>query len=116
MSRYIDRLPEPAVRTPVKIIVATASRYATPPFSYHGNSVLIHGRTGTFSVYEALKRLGFKTYHMVECCTEGGVPHMQVLDEAIRATHNRYAGIKRYTKADFDKWFAEYDVCLKRKL
>lgn len=40
---------------------------------------------------------------------------MQVLDEAIRATHNRYAGIKRYTKADFDKWFAEYDVCLKRK-
>ncbi|KAG6152619.1 hypothetical protein E4U37_003738 [Claviceps purpurea] len=109
MSRYIDRLPEPAVTTPVKIIVATASRYATPPFSYHGNSVLIHGRTGTFSVYEALKRLGFKTYHMAECCTEGGVPHMQVLDEAIRATHNRYAGIKRYTKADFDKWFAEYD-------
>ncbi|KAG6139275.1 hypothetical protein E4U28_003901 [Claviceps purpurea] len=91
MSRYIDRLPEPAVTTPVKIIVATASR------------------TGTFSVYEALKRLGFKTYHMAECCTEGGVPHMQVLDEAIRATHNRYAGIKRYTKADFDKWFAEYD-------
>ncbi|KAG6020785.1 hypothetical protein E4U41_002725 [Claviceps citrina] len=93
MSRYIDRLPEPATRTQVKVIVASASR------------------TGTFSVYQAMKMLGFKTYHMAECCIEGGIPHMQVLNEAIRAQYNRFAGIQRYTKADFDKWFAEYD-CL----
>lgn len=59
----------------------------------------------------AMKILGFKTYHMAACLRQGGVPHMQVLDEAIRAQHNRYSGIKRYTKQDFDKWFAEYDVC-----
>ncbi|KAG5996240.1 hypothetical protein E4U43_002896 [Claviceps pusilla] len=91
--RYIDRLPEPTNRTPVKVIVATASR------------------TGTLSVYRAMKILGYKPYHMAECCLQGGIPHMQILDEAIRAEYNRFAGIKRYTKADFDKWFAEYD-CL----
>ncbi|KAG6000330.1 hypothetical protein E4U21_005608 [Claviceps maximensis] len=86
MSRYIDRLPEPTSRTPVKVIVATAS-----------------------SIYEAMKILGYKTYHMVECCTEGGLPHIQILTEAIRAEHNRFSGIKRYTKTDFDKWLAEYE-------
>lgn len=24
--------------------------------------------------------------------------------------HNRLSGIKRYSKDDFDKWFADYDV------
>ncbi|KAG5926551.1 hypothetical protein E4U42_003174 [Claviceps africana] len=90
MSRYIDRLPEPSSKTPIKVIVATASR------------------TGTFSVYQAMKILGYKTYHMAECITSG-VSHMQILDEAIHAQYNRFAGIQRYARADFDKWFAEYD-------
>ncbi|KAG5932547.1 hypothetical protein E4U53_001274 [Claviceps sorghi] len=90
MSRYIDRLPEPASRTPTKVIVATASR------------------TGTMSVYRAMQILGFKAYHMAECIG-GGVSQMQILDEAIHGEYNRFAGIQRYTKADFDKWFAEYD-------
>ncbi|KAK2612655.1 hypothetical protein QQS21_001271 [Conoideocrella luteorostrata] len=94
MPRYIDSLPEPAKKTPVKIVVATASR------------------TGTLSVYEAMKILGYRPYHMAECVLEHGVSHMQVLDEALVAHYDRYSGIKRCTKEDFDKWFAGYDQCL----
>ncbi|QPH16116.1 hypothetical protein C2857_000673 [Epichloe festucae Fl1] len=94
MSRYIDRLPEPAKKRPVKVIVATASR------------------TGTRSVFSAMKTLGFKTYHMAECLRQSDNSHMQVLNEAIRAQYDRYSGIKQYTRQDFDKWFAEYDCII----
>lgn len=57
-----------------------------------------------------MKILGYKTYHMYECVIFGGTPHMQVLCEAIEAQYNRYSGIKRFNRQDFDKWLAEYDV------
>lgn len=71
---------------------------------------LMGNRTGTLSVYRAMKILGYKPYHMAEVVLEGGAPHMEVLTEAITAQYNRFSGIKRYNRQDFDKWLAEYDV------
>lgn len=54
--------------------------------------------------------LGYKSYHIWECCTVNGVPHIEIFKEAITAQFNRLSGTKRYTKADLDKWLANYDV------
>ena len=35
---------------------------------------------------------------------------MKVFREVVTSEYNRLSGIKRYTKADFDKWLADYDV------
>ncbi|KAJ5652838.1 hypothetical protein N7507_010264 [Penicillium longicatenatum] len=91
MSRKIDKLPEPVTKRAIKLIVASPSR------------------TGTLGLYRALQILGFKPYHMFECVIVNGVPHIEVLHEAVLAQHNRFSGITRYSRNDFDKWFAEYD-------
>lgn len=54
--------------------------------------------------------LGYKPYHLVETFMIHGVPHMKIVIEAIRAQHNRFLGIRRYDKADFEKFLANYDV------
>lgn len=54
--------------------------------------------------------LGYKPYHMYECCAIGGVPHMKTFKEGIIAEFNRLSGGKRYSRADFDKWLGDYDV------
>lgn len=54
--------------------------------------------------------LGYKSYHIYECCMVHGESHIEVFKEAMTAQFNRLSGIKRYTKADLDKWLAEYDV------
>jgi hypothetical protein len=54
--------------------------------------------------------LGFKPYHSYECLFVHGVPHMEVEYEAVVAQHNTFPGI--IPKADFEKWFADYDVSL----
>lgn len=53
--------------------------------------------------------LGYNAYHMKEVFTVG-VPHMKIVKEAVLAGHNHLLGMKRYDKADFEKWFADYDV------
>lgn len=54
-----------------------------------------------------MRHLGYKTYHGAEVMYRG-VHHMEVFEEALKA---KYLGIgKPYGKAEFDKWFAEYDV------
>ena len=35
---------------------------------------------------------------------------MEIGEEAVIAQNNRFSGIKRYDRADFDKWFADYNV------
>lgn len=65
-------------------------------------------RTGTLSLYHALRILGYKTYHGAEVMAHG-TSHLEIFEEALKAKH---FGIgKPYGKAEFDKWFAEYDVC-----
>jgi hypothetical protein len=61
-------------------------------------------------MYAAMNILGFKTYHFAECVLVQGLPHLRFFTEALTAQFNRLSGIKRYTKADFEKWMAEYDV------
>lgn len=41
-----------------------------------------------------------------------GISHMKIMQEALLASHNHFLGIKRYDRADFDKWFADYDASL----
>lgn len=67
-------------------------------------------RSGTLGLYRAMQILGYKSYHIYECCAVHGVPHIEILNEAITAQYNRLSGIRRYTKADLDKWLADYDV------
>ncbi|CAG8936489.1 unnamed protein product [Penicillium salamii] len=62
-------------------------------------------------LYQAMQILGFKTYHFYECIVNHGLPHMEVLQEAVTAQCNDLSGIKKYTKADYEKWLGEYD-CL----
>lgn len=72
---------------------------------------MVHSsRSGTLGLYRAMQILGYNTYHMYECCAVNGLPHMEILGEAIVAQHNRLSGIKRFTRDDFEKWFANYDV------
>jgi hypothetical protein len=54
-----------------------------------------------------MKILGYRTYHGAEVM-RNGVSHLEVFEEALNA---KYFGVgKPYGKAEFDKWFADYDV------
>ncbi|KAK5625848.1 hypothetical protein RRF57_001564 [Xylaria bambusicola] len=66
MVRAIDALPTPAHVKPKKLIVLSAPR------------------TGTHGLYEALKKLGHRPYHMVEVLG-GGAPAIQIMTEAMNA-------------------------------
>ncbi|KAK8016162.1 hypothetical protein PG993_014351 [Apiospora rasikravindrae] len=90
MSRFIDRFPEPTAK-------------GQPPSS----------STGTFGLYKAFKMLGYRPYHMAEL-SDNGVPHIKIFQEAIRSTNPFYtsAATKPYGRAEFDKWFAGYDVII----
>ncbi|KAI3401971.1 hypothetical protein diail_3945 [Diaporthe ilicicola] len=91
MSRVIDQLPTPAHVREKKVIVTSRSR------SYS---------SGTFSLYQALQMLGYRPYHMYEVVQS--TMHMGILEEALNA---KYFGVgKPYGKAEFDKWFADYDT------
>lgn len=54
--------------------------------------------------------LGFRTYHLVECIANRGLPHMEVFEEAVTAEHNSLSGIKKYDRADYDRWLGDYSV------
>ncbi|KAI1368235.1 hypothetical protein F5Y08DRAFT_279762 [Xylaria arbuscula] len=89
MSRLIDRLPAPEKVREKKVIVLSRSR------------------VGTFSLYQALQLLGYKSYHMAES-VERGILHMAMLEEALRC---KYLGAgKPYGKPEFDKWLADYEA------
>ncbi|KAH8646350.1 hypothetical protein BX600DRAFT_556016 [Xylariales sp. PMI_506] len=91
MSRKIDLLPTPAKILPKKLIVTSKPR------------------CGTLSLYESLRMLGYRPYHMAEILRKGP-SHMDVLTEALKA---KYRGEgKPYGKAEFDKWFGDYDVLI----
>lgn len=90
-KRTIDRWPRPK-KSSVKLVVASASR------------------TGTMGLYEALKILGYRSYHMIEAGNVGGVSHMDVIEEGVIAEHNHFSRIKRYCREEFDTWFAGYDA------
>ncbi|KAK7921379.1 hypothetical protein PG985_009401 [Apiospora marii] len=89
MSRHIDRLPAPVDPKPKKLIVLSAPR------------------TGTHGLYQALKVLGFKPYHMVEVFANGA-DHARYMTEGLQASMD--GTFAPYGRAEFDKWFADYDI------
>ena len=70
----------------------------------------INSSTGTLGLYKAMKILGYKPYHAYELLTAGGALHMELAEEAITAHHGHSSGSRRFDRADYDKWMAEYDV------
>ncbi|KAJ5619816.1 hypothetical protein N7510_003800 [Penicillium lagena] len=88
ISRQIDRLPTPSAVRQMKVIIASPR---------------------TLGLYQAMKILGYNSYHIYECVAVRGVTHVQLFKEAIIAQYNRLAGVKRYTRTDFDKWLCDYD-------
>ncbi|KAI0473578.1 TLD-domain-containing protein [Xylariaceae sp. FL0804] len=91
MSRLIDRLPTPEVLPHVNGPTDSAC----------------HLRVGNFSLYQALKMLGYQPYHMYEVVC-GGTTHLSLFEEALRFKF--LGGGKPYGKAEFDKWLANYDT------
>ncbi|KAI2777326.1 P-loop containing nucleoside triphosphate hydrolase protein [Daldinia loculata] len=91
MPRQIDLLPTPTHIEPKKLIVLSAPR------------------TGTHGLYLALKLLGFKPYHMAEVI-KAGPQALHILSDGLRA-EMLHEG-KPYGRAEFDKWFADYDVII----
>ncbi|KAK8133690.1 hypothetical protein PG984_005702 [Apiospora sp. TS-2023a] len=89
MSRLIDSVPAPADPKPKKLIVLSAPR------------------TGTHGLYLALKELGFKPYHMVEVFANGA-DHVRYMTEGLQASAE--GTFEPYGRAEFDKWFADYDI------
>ncbi|KAJ5263166.1 hypothetical protein N7478_010771 [Penicillium angulare] len=92
MSRVVDQIPTPTEVRRKKVIVLSLSR------------------SGTLGLYRALQILGFKPYHVYECFIVNGTEHTKIFTETAIAQFNRLSGIKRATRADCDKWFANYDA------
>ncbi|RYP08158.1 hypothetical protein DL764_002065 [Monosporascus ibericus] len=90
MSRYLDTLPTPAHVEPKKLIVLSAPR------------------TGTHGLYSALKLLGYKPYHMVEVLG-AGAKAARIMREG---SEGEMGMGKPYTRKEFDKWFADYDIII----
>lgn len=72
-------------------------------------SFLPRHRTGTHGLYLALKQLGFKPYHMAEVLKRGP-PSVQIMNDGLAA--DMFHQGKPYGRAEFDKWFADYDVSI----
>lgn len=89
--RTIDKIrPEPRT-TPVKLLCLGMSR------------------TGTFSLLNALERLGYHPYHMAEAIKNAPVD-FPVWEEAVRA---KYLGEGApFTKEDFDKFLGRFDTLM----
>ncbi|RYP08972.1 hypothetical protein DL765_008615 [Monosporascus sp. GIB2] len=90
MSRYIDTLPTPTHVEPKKLIVLSAPR------------------TGTHGLYNALKLLGYKPFHMAEVLG-AGPKAPRIVREGLEGEIGQG---KPYTRKEFDKWFADYDIII----
>ncbi|KAI2624421.1 P-loop containing nucleoside triphosphate hydrolase protein [Hypoxylon sp. NC1633] len=91
MSRAIDELPTPTHIEPKKLIVLSAPR------------------TGTHGLYAALKQLGFRPFHMIEI-VKSGPKAIRIMNDAQKA--DLFLDGKPYGRAEFDKWFADYDIII----
>ncbi|KAI0409019.1 P-loop containing nucleoside triphosphate hydrolase protein [Xylaria palmicola] len=91
MTREIDKLPTPIHVEPKKLVVLSAPR------------------TGTHGLYQALQKLGYSPYHMAEVL-KAGPPAIRIMREAMKA--ELFHEGTPYGRAEFDKWFANYDVII----
>ncbi|KAJ2992690.1 hypothetical protein NUW58_g2082 [Xylaria curta] len=91
MTREIDTIPTPTHVKPKKLVVLSAPR------------------TGTHGLYLALKQLGYKPYHMAEVLA-AGVPALKIMTDGMNA--ELFHEGTPYGRAEFDKWFANYDIII----
>ncbi|KAI1127390.1 P-loop containing nucleoside triphosphate hydrolase protein [Nemania abortiva] len=91
MLREIDTLPTPRHVKPKKLVVLSAPR------------------TGTHGLYNALKLLGYKPYHMAEVLNVGA-PAIRIMNDGMKA--ELFHEGTPYGREEFDKWFADYDVII----
>ncbi|KAI8945692.1 P-loop containing nucleoside triphosphate hydrolase protein [Xylaria longipes] len=91
MKREIDTVPSPAHVKPKKLVVLSAPR------------------TGTHGLYLALKQLGFTPYHMAEVLAAGS-PALRIMTDGMNAEWFHEG--TPYGRAEFDKWFADYDIII----
>ena len=71
-------------------------------------------------MYNALKKLGYKSYHMSEACMSAGKGHLIMWNEAIRAKYGPSPNVNSdgesstllapYSSSDFGKLFQDYDA------
>ncbi|KAL7933859.1 hypothetical protein V8C35DRAFT_42181 [Trichoderma chlorosporum] len=90
-KRKIDDVPTPLKKSPVKVIVLSCSK------------------TGTLGLYRAFKILGYKPYHAAEFIQGPDHNHKIFFQEALLAENSRFSGVRPYSRAEFDKWFQQYD-------
>ncbi|KAI0478865.1 P-loop containing nucleoside triphosphate hydrolase protein [Xylariaceae sp. FL0804] len=89
MARFLDTLPTPGHVKPKKLVVLSAPR------------------TGTLGLWMALNQLGLRSYHMMEVLDDGA-DSARILCEGMNA--ELFHDGRPYGRAEFDKWFADYDV------
>ncbi|KAE8422537.1 hypothetical protein BDV36DRAFT_223310 [Aspergillus pseudocaelatus] len=65
-------------------------------------------RTGTMSLYVALKKLGFNCYHMAECSLDQRNGSLALWNQAINAKFNGNG--RKFSGADFDQMLWRYDA------
>ncbi|KAL6691401.1 hypothetical protein J3F84DRAFT_386340 [Trichoderma pleuroticola] len=90
-ARQIDNFPEPSDKPKIRVIVLGCSK------------------TGTLGLYRAFKILGYKPYHAAEFIRNQSHSHKIFFQDALLAENNRFSGVRPYGRAEFDKWFQEYD-------
>lgn len=61
-------------------------------------------------MYWTLNELGYRTYHTVEALMDGD-RGIKLMEESYDA---KYIEGRPYGRKEFDKWYGEYDVSLKR--
>jgi len=63
-------------------------------------------------MYDAFKILGYRPFHMAEVAMrpDHDATFMKIFEQALESENNILSGIPRYSRADLDKWLADYDV------
>ncbi|KAL4862402.1 hypothetical protein BDV12DRAFT_178872 [Aspergillus spectabilis] len=70
--------------------------------------VLGMSRTGTMSIYAALKQLSYNCYHMSECCLDSANSSLVLWNRAIEAKY--YGKGTKFVGKDFDQMLWRYDA------
>lgn len=115
-TRKIDDIPQPSEKPKIKAILLGCSKcdIISPCLGQQRdtNSHYYIIRTGTLGLYRAFKILGYKPYHAAEFIQSQDHSHKIIFQEALLAEHNRFSGVKPYGRAEFDKWFQDYDAII----
>lgn len=101
-------LPAPEAPKEKKIIALGLGRYEPLPANYEAWLMLkLTGRNGTLGLYHTFQILGYRPYHFVTCFARG-ISHTTLVVEGLKPKY--FGEGQPFGRAEFDKWFADYDV------